>query len=71
MQRTGIVRIGGKEYKVLIRTQTVVTEWVTLSGELSDEEPRFPQDYEIGLEDMLYEHPEMVEALKAGSTIRV
>ena len=52
MQRTGYITIDGKDYKVLTRTETKTSEWIILAGEMPDDEPRFPQNYEIGLEEM-------------------
>lgn len=71
MQYTALIRLDNVDYEVLIRNQDKTSQWVTIKREMPDDEPRFPQDFEIGLMEYLDEKPELVQALIAGSTIRI
>ena len=71
MQRTGFIYIDGVKYQVLIRTQTKTTEWATVVREMPNDEPDVPADYEEGLSSFVNDNPDVAEALKAGSTIRL
>ena len=71
MQRTGFIYIDDKKYEVFIRTQTTVTEWVTLGREILKDEPDEPSKYEESLSRFVNETPDVAETLIVGGTIRV